>query len=125
MKSVNCTKPGYTSITCSKIEHIPYNVIFTTKRNISSILITNISLGYLNLSLVNEYVGNITIPTQVIKYYQYFYRQISQSDCSIYTTDFYASDNFVVYLSGLVLRRKNNTRTLSAQFSNSGEIITY
>jgi hypothetical protein len=84
MKSVNCTKPGYTSITCSKIEHIPYNVIFTTKCNISSILITNISLGYLNLSLVNEYVGNITIPTQVIKYNQYFYRQISQSDCSIH-----------------------------------------
>ena len=42
-----------------------------------------------------------------------------------YTTDFYASDSFVVYLSGLVLRRKYNTTTLSAQFSNSGEIITY
>ena len=57
----------YTSITCSKIEHIPYNVISTTKCNISSILITNISWDYLNLSLVNEYVGNITIPTQVIR----------------------------------------------------------
>ena len=80
MKSVDCTKPGYTSITCSKIEHIPYNVISTTKFNISSILITNISLDYLNLSLVNDYVGNITIPTQVIKHSQCCYRQISQSD---------------------------------------------
>jgi len=39
-----------------------------------------------------------------------------------YTTDFYGSDSFVVYLSGLVLRRKANM-TLSAQFSTSGEII--
>ena len=31
MKSVSRAKPGYTSITCSKIEHIPYNFIFTTK----------------------------------------------------------------------------------------------
>jgi hypothetical protein len=37
MKSVNCSKPGYTS---SKIENIPYNLIFTTKYNDSSILIT-------------------------------------------------------------------------------------
>jgi hypothetical protein len=28
MKSVNCSKPGYTSINCSKIEHIPYILIF-------------------------------------------------------------------------------------------------
>ena len=31
-------------------------------------LITIISCDYLNLSLVNEYVGDVTIPTQVIKY---------------------------------------------------------
>jgi hypothetical protein len=48
----------YTSITCSKIEHIPYNLIFTTKFNDSSILIMIISWDYLNLSLVNEYVCN-------------------------------------------------------------------
>ena len=40
MKIVNCSKPGYTSITCSKIENIPYNIIFTTKFNDASILIT-------------------------------------------------------------------------------------
>jgi hypothetical protein len=40
MKSVNCTKPGYISITCSKISNIPYNLIFTTKFIDSSILIT-------------------------------------------------------------------------------------
>ena len=75
----NCSKPGYTS---SKIENIPYNLIFTTKYNDSSILITIISWEYMNLSL-NEYVGDVTIPTQVIKYNQFFSRQISQSDCII------------------------------------------
>ena len=74
MKCVNCTKPGYTSITCSKISNIPYNLIFTTKFIDSSILITGmiISWDYLNLSLADEYVGNVTIPTQVIKYNQNF-----------------------------------------------------
>jgi hypothetical protein len=72
MKSVNCTKPGYTSITCSKISNIPYNSIFTRKFNDSSILIEIISCDYLNLSLVNECVGDVTIPTQVIKYNQTF-----------------------------------------------------
>ena len=40
MKSVNWSKPGYASITCSTISNIPYNLIFTTKYNDSSILIT-------------------------------------------------------------------------------------
>jgi hypothetical protein len=68
MKSVSYSKSGYTSITCSKIEHtcIPYNLIFTKFFNDLSILITIISWNYLNLSLTNEYVGNVTIPTQVI-----------------------------------------------------------
>jgi hypothetical protein len=35
------------------------------------------------MPLVNEYVGVITIPTQVIKYNQIFSKQVSQSDCSI------------------------------------------
>jgi hypothetical protein len=65
-------KPGYTNITCSKISNIPYNLIFTTNFNDSSILITIISCDYLNLSLANEYVGDVTIPTQVIKYNQFF-----------------------------------------------------
>ena len=38
MKSVNCSIPGYT-----KFEHIPYNLIFTTKFIASSIFITIIS----------------------------------------------------------------------------------
>jgi len=45
------------------MEHIPYNLIFTTKFNDSEILFTIISWDYLNLSLANEYVGDITIPT--------------------------------------------------------------
>ena len=68
MKSGNCSKPSYTSITCKKIENIPYNLIFTTKFNDSSILITIISCNYLNLSLADEHVGDVTIPTQVIEY---------------------------------------------------------
>ena len=84
MKSVNCSKPGYPNITCSKIEYIPYNLIFTTKFNDSSILITIISWDYLNLSLANEYLGDITIQTQVIKYSQCCSRHIIQSDCSIH-----------------------------------------
>ena len=32
------------------------------------VLITIISWEYLNLSLENEYVGDVTLPTQVIKY---------------------------------------------------------
>jgi hypothetical protein len=64
----NLSKPGYTSITCSKIEHIPYNLIFTTTFNDSSIIITMISWDYLNLSLANEYVCDVTKPSQVIKY---------------------------------------------------------
>ena len=85
MKSVNCSKPGYRSITYSKIENIPYFKILTTKFNDSSILITIIACDYLNLSLANEYFGDVTIPTQVIKHSQFFFSsRISQSDCSIH-----------------------------------------
>ena len=72
MKSVSCSKPGCTSITCSQISNIPYNLIFTTNISDSSILITIISCDYLNMSLANEYVGDVTIPNQVIKYNQSF-----------------------------------------------------
>jgi hypothetical protein len=72
MKRVNWPKPGYASITCSTISNIPYNLIFTTNFNDSSILITIISCDYLNLSLADELIGNITIPTQVIEYNQNF-----------------------------------------------------
>jgi hypothetical protein len=66
MKSVSWPKPGYANITCSTISNIPYDLIFTTKFNDSSILITIILCDYLNLSLANEYGGDVTIPTQVI-----------------------------------------------------------
>jgi hypothetical protein len=68
MKSVNWPKPGYANIICSTISNIPYNLILTTKFKDSSILITIISCDYLNLSLADEHVGDVTIPTQVIKY---------------------------------------------------------
>ena len=85
MKSVICSKPGYTSITCSNISNIPYNFILTTKFNDFSILITIISCDYLNLSLANEYVGDATIP-RLSSIANIFSKQISQSDCSIQIT---------------------------------------
>jgi len=42
------------------------------------------SWDYLNLSVANESVDEVTIPTQVIKYNQCCFRQTSQSDCSIH-----------------------------------------
>ena len=42
--------------------------MLTTKFNDSSILTTIISCDYLNLSLADEQVGDVTIPTQVIEY---------------------------------------------------------
>ena len=72
MKRVNWPKPGYASITCSTISNIPYKLILTTKFNDASILITIISCDYLNLSLADEHVGDVTIPTQVIEYNQHF-----------------------------------------------------
>ena len=49
-----------------------FYIFHITKFNDSSILITIISCDYLNLLLVNEYIGDVTIPTQVIKYNQTF-----------------------------------------------------
>ena len=59
-------------ITCSKLSNIPFNLISTIFFYDSSILITIISCDNLNLSLANEYVGDVTIPTQVIEYNQNF-----------------------------------------------------
>ena len=83
MKSINWPKPGYASITCSTISNIPYNLIFTTKFNDSSILIAIMSCDYLNLSLAHEHVGDVTIPAQVIEYNKNFSRRISLSDWNI------------------------------------------
>jgi hypothetical protein len=62
----------YTSITCSTISNILYDLIFTTKFNVSLILITNISCDYLNLSLADEHIDDVTIPNQVIEHNQNF-----------------------------------------------------
>jgi hypothetical protein len=83
MKSVKWSKPGYASITCSTISNIPYDLILTTKFNDSSILITIISCDYLNLSLADEHVGDVTIPTQLSSITKMFSRRISQSDWNI------------------------------------------
>jgi hypothetical protein len=68
MKSVNCSKPGINLL--KNLIYIPFtcNLICPRKFNDSSFLFTIISWVYLNLSLADEYVGDVTIPTQVIKY---------------------------------------------------------
>ena len=63
MRQATCLKE-YASITCSTISNIRHNLIFTTKFNDSSILITIISYDYLNLSLADEHADDVTIPTQ-------------------------------------------------------------
>ena len=68
------------SITCSTISNIPYNLFFTTKFNDSSILITIILCDYLKLSLADEHVGDVTIPTRLSSITNIFSRRISQSD---------------------------------------------
>jgi len=41
-------------------------------------------MGILELVVANDYIDDVTIPTQVIKYKQCCARRISQSDCSIH-----------------------------------------
>ena len=65
-----CLEQCLSFVNCNS--NIPYNLIITTKFNDALILITTISCDYLNLSLAEEHVGDVTIPTQVIKYYQNF-----------------------------------------------------
>jgi hypothetical protein len=48
MQIVNCSKPCYATIICSKISNIPYYLIFTTKINDASILIPIIYRDHLN-----------------------------------------------------------------------------
>jgi hypothetical protein len=74
-------------MTCSKIENIPYNYIFLTKFNDSSILITIISWDYLNL-LENEYVDDVTIPTQVpLSSITNFYPDGSANQIAVFTSN--------------------------------------
>jgi hypothetical protein len=90
---------------------IPYNLILTTKCNDSSILITIITWDYLNLSLANEYVGDVTVPTQVIKYNQCCSGQIRQSD-----------DNIHIKLNDY-LWVQNKMKTLSKLSTNTSMFI--
>ena len=75
MKGVN--------FSCLKISNIPNNSMFKQNFNDFSILITFISGAYLDLFVMNECVGDVTIPTQVIMNNRSDSRQINQSDCSI------------------------------------------
>jgi hypothetical protein len=80
LRLINFSKPGYASITCSKIENIPNNLIFTTKFNDSSILITINSWDYLNFSVANEYVRKSQYQPRLSCINE---GCSSQSDCSI------------------------------------------
>jgi len=77
----------------------PYNLILATKFNDSSILIAIISCDYLNLSLANEYVGDVTIPTQVIQADQPIRFQYS-NQIKLYCANLYCkntSQQFIVF----------------------------
>jgi hypothetical protein len=82
MKSVSWPKPGYASISCSTISNIPYNLIFTTKFNDSSILITIISCDYL-ICRWRMNTGDVTIQPRLSSITKIFSRRISQSDWNI------------------------------------------
>jgi len=63
-----------------QIKNFKYSLYFdlTATFNDSSILVTIISWGdYLNFSVANEYVGDITISTQAIMYNQFCSRLIA------------------------------------------------
>ena len=59
------------------------------------------SWDYFNLSWANEYVDDVTIPTQVIKYNQCCSKWISQSDCSIHIKFNYLQINLTGMCIGL------------------------
>jgi hypothetical protein len=72
------TKPGYASITCSTISNIPYNLIFTTKFNDSSIHVTIwICRWRMNTLMTSQYQPMLSSITKILS------RRISQSDCRI------------------------------------------
>jgi hypothetical protein len=54
---------------------------------------TIISCDYLNLSLANEYVGDVTIPTQVDKYNQNFLQADQQIRLQYSNQIFFFIDN--------------------------------
>ena len=54
---------------------------------------TIISCDYLNLSLANEYVGDVTIPTQVDKYNQNFLQADQQIRLQYSNQFFFFIDN--------------------------------
>jgi hypothetical protein len=68
MKSVNWPKPGYASM-CSTISNIPYNLIFKTKFNDSSILITIISCDFyrwrMNTLVTSQYQPRLSSITNI------------------------------------------------------------
>jgi hypothetical protein len=79
----------------------------------SSILITIISCDYLNLSLANEYVDDVTIPTQVIKYNQ----TILQADQPIrlqYSNKISRMDNRDTGNTGHTRHRRKSNKTEGA-----------
>ena len=114
-------------ITCTQISNILYNSIFTTKFSHSLILIGIISWDYLNLSVANEYAGDITIPTQVFMYNQCCFRQIIQSDCSIHIKLNYY--NLLLICNGmcleLIMRISSRISVSSFRISSSISFILH
>jgi len=49
---------------------------------------TIISCDYFNLSLANEYVDDVTIPTQIIKYNPFFYPVESANQIAVFKSKY-------------------------------------
>ena len=61
----------------------------------------------MNLSLALEFVGDVTIPTQVIKYNQFLSRRISQPDCTIHIKLNYLKLNVsfvLIFIENLIMQ---------------------
>jgi len=79
MERVNCSKPGYSSITYSKISNISYIILFLQRY----LMISRLFHGTIRI----EYVGDVTIPPQVIMCNQCYSRHISANQIAVSTSN--------------------------------------
>ena len=104
------------------MSNIPYNLIFKTK-------FLDFNLDYFMVLFEsvssNDYIGDVTIPTQVIKYNQCYSRQFSHSDCSIHSKLNYILIflwNSVEILWCIKLKLKQNSNVFLTNGWNHGTV---
>ena len=77
-------------------------------------IITIISCDYLNLSLADEHVDDVTIPTQVIEYNQNFLQPIRLK-----------YSNQIMYIYAYVTKRTRKSNKISDCFQVEDKIFLY